>query len=505
MYFAGVIDPMAKPTKKQQRHALKKQKARAEKRRALRSASARQADFPPFDFAPPPMGAPQDDEEALRASILEYVYERARGPELDRAIALFFGEKAARSRMSPNSEPEIAAFQEWYFFDFAPAGGERLIDRFARRVGPTLPPAQQAMLHSWIETNRLRLFEVQEVTPGVGEVVKDVLNGEVLQAYDITVSLKARKWQLVLARILRTNERWGFTGSGMFFAPDEKQRWERFLTERWQHYRAAHPEGAYSEFYRDHSLELFRFGQQVQEDMANLRYRSAEGHELVHASTTYSVLDYDQVAERLELAEEFVYAGASEEIRNADHYNWLLRGRSRAPGENAEKDGDRALRLRTEWSQGPGSPSFLSLGDLYIGPRMLRLDCLSRERLVLGRQLLEELLDGLITHQKDTFKVFVVDAVAPRRSLPLRERLTHDPAARQVELELLEREAERWLNTPVPALDNRSPLEAVQHPDGRAKVEEMLKTVEYYQDDRSTLKDSPLDVRNLRRALGLIE
>ena len=136
---------------------------------------------------------------------------------------------------------------------------------------------------------------------------------------------------------------------------------------------------------------------------------------------------------------------------------------------------------------------------------MLRLDCLSRERLALGRQLLEYLLNGLIVHKKDTFAAFDFDIRTPTSAPPPRALPLTDPDARQVERELLEREAQKWLTTPVPALDNQSPLQAVQLPDGRAKVEELLKVVEYYQDDGSTLRDSPLDVRNLRRVLGLTD
>jgi hypothetical protein len=101
-------------------------------------------------------------------------------------------------------------------------------------------------------------------------------------------------------------------------------------------------------------------------------------------------------------------------------------------------------------------------------------------------------------------KRFEFEAEAQHSAPAPRTLSATDPAARQVELEMLGREAQKWLNTPIPALDNQSPLAAVQHPDGRAKVVEMLKTVEYYQDDSSTLKDSPLDVRNLRQALGLL-
>ncbi len=495
---------MAKPTKKQQRHALKKQKARAEKRRALRSASVQQADFLPYDLAPVLTGAPQDDEAALRASIQQFAFRRAKAPDMDKALALFFGKEAVHARKLPDDEARLATFQEWYFFDYMPTSGVRLVEQFAEKVGPTLLPAQQSMLHSWIETNRLRLFEIQEVTPGVGEVVKDLLSGEVIHGRDISMSRTVRRWQIVLARILRTGERWNFTGGGMLFSPEDKLRLERFFAERWRQYQAEHPEAAYNDFYRAHSLELFQFGEQVQEDASNPLYRSAEGHELVRASATYSVSDDGPVIERLDQAEEYVYVGPSETMRNAEHYKWLLRGRSHAPAMQDVETERRKILLRNEWSKGPGNPSYRSLGDLYVGPQMLRLDCLSRERLVLGRQLLEELLDDLIAHQQDTFTAFDLEAIAQHPSPPPPALSTTDPNARQVELELLEREAQKWLNTPIPMLDNQSPLAAVQHPDGRAKVVEMLKSVEYYQDDRSTLKDSPLDVRNLRRALGLL-
>ena len=496
---------MAKPTKKQQRHALKKQKARTEKRRELRITHAQQADSSPYDPAPLLPAIPLNDEAALRASIQKFAFRRANAPDMERALALYFGEEYVRTQTLTADESEFAAFQEWYFFDCVSARGTRLIEQFAEKVGPSLPPTQQAVLHSWIETNRLRLFEVQEVTPGSGEIVKDLLGGEVIHAHDISMSHAARKWQIVLARILRTGEKWGFTGAGLLLSPDDKLRLARFLTEGWHQYRAEHPEATYNDFYRDHSLDLLKFGQQVQAESLHPLYLSAEGHELVRAATTYLVLDYRQVVGRLDQADEFVYAGPSKEMRDADHYNWLLRGRSQAPEMHEEETDRRKLLMRTEWSAGPGGPSFLNLGDLSVGRQMLRLDCLSRERLALGRQLLEYLLNGLIVHKKDTFAAFDFDIRTPTSAPPPRALPLTDPDARQVERELLEREAQKWLTTPVPALDNQSPLQAVQHPDGRAKVEELLKVVEYYQDDGSTLRDSPLDVRNLRRVLGLTD
>lgn len=397
---------MPKPTKKQQRHALKKQKARAEKRRALRNSPMPRVESPPYGIALMAPGGPLNDEAMLRNAIQQFVFHSIKAPEMEAALALYFGDEFLQTRTLTADEPEIATFQEWYFFDYMPKSGVRLIDQFAQKVGPTLPPAQQAILYSWIETNRLRLFEVSEVTPGIGEVVEDLLTGEVIHASDISVSHTVYRWAIVLARALRTGERWGFTGAGMIFSPENKLRLVRFLSERWQQYQASHPDAVVADFYRDHSLELFKYGQQVQDDATHPLYLSAEGHELVKASASYRVLDYRRVIEVLDQSEEFVFAGQSEEMRNAEHYNWVLRGRSQAPEPIMPNSERTAILLRTEWSAGPGTPSFLNLGDLYVGPKLLRLDCTSRERLVLGRQLLEGMLRELIVHQKDTFDAF---------------------------------------------------------------------------------------------------
>lgn len=494
---------MANPTKKHQRHALKKQKARTEKRRALRTSPAQQADSSPYNPAPLLPATPLNDEVALRASIQKFAFQRANVPEIEKALDLYFGEEVSRTNTLAADEPQIAAFQEWYFFDYMPKSGTRLVDQFAQKVGPTLPPTQQAMLHSWIETNLQHLYEVQEVTPGVGEVVKDLLSGEVIHGSDISMSRSVRRWAIVLARTLRTGERWSFTGAGLMFTPDDKHRLVRYITDHWRQYQAEHAEATFDDFYRDHSLELLKFGKQVQQDALHPLYRSAEGHELVNASAIFRVLDYRQVINVLDQAEEFAFAGPSADVRGADYYNWLLRGRSQTPEKNIVETDRQALLFRTEWSAGPGAPSFLNLGGLYVKPKLLWLDCLSRERLALGRHLLEDMLEGLIVHQQDTFTAFELQPATPASSRPQLPLSLPDPNIRQVELELLEREAEKWLNTPLPALDNQSPLEAVQHPDGRAKVEELLKPVEYYQEGGSTLTDSPLDVRNLRRTLGL--
>jgi len=76
-------------------------------------------------------------------------------------------------------DPEFPGFQEWFYFDYVLQSKDRIIDLFAQESGPQLNEAQRQILGEWLATNRLRLFETQEVEPGVGETLQDLLSGEV--------------------------------------------------------------------------------------------------------------------------------------------------------------------------------------------------------------------------------------------------------------------------------------------------------------------------------------
>lgn len=492
---------MAKMSKKQQRHALKKQKERVEKRRKLRHSAQIESGemYSPNDS---PQSWPLSHEQMLRTSIQKFAFQKTFASEVERALGDFFGDEVLQTRVIEFETPEMSAFQEWLFFDFVLSNGRRLIDLFAERKGAALPPQQQAMLYEWIETNRLRLLEVQSITPGQGEVVKDLLSGEVLHCRDISMSYGARKWAIFLARPLRTEGEWAFTGSGKQLSPNEKDELVNFARELWRQYQELHVSASLNDFYRDNSLALYRLADAINKRNAAIAYVSAEGHPLVRAEATYTVLAPAEVMARLDECEEFTFTGDRPSDTQENHYAWLLRGRSQAPEKNENLD-NRVLLLQGEWTAGPGEPSYRTLGDITVTRSLLRLECLSFERLTLGRQLLEELLVGLIVHRDDSVTDLTVanaqDSKSPI-SLPLSQT---DPSARQVEYELMARKAEQWLNTPVPALDNQTPRQAARHAEGRAKLEELLKVLEYYERDDSSMKQTPYNAESFRRELGL--
>ena len=469
-------------------------KRRTERKRRKTGSSRRRpgsrAAPPPRRVAPPA----SRNEQALRERILEFAYRERFKADVAQAIHLYFGEDAFQDGTLALDEEQIPGFQEWYIHDYATAEGERVIDLFARDVGPQLPPAQRQMLDDWRRTNRSRLFEVQEVEPGIGVTVQDLLNGEVLKVNDISSSYALHKWQVLLARPLLTKGRLHFTGSMIPLSPLEKPALLESARELWEKYQAQHPQASLDDFYRDHSLDLLRCQTEIINAPPPDVY-TAEGHPVLSCTARYAVTDAHAVEERLDRAEEFAYAGPASEDETALAYVWLLRGRSRVPEVRVSK----GLTLRSEWMSESGESSYRSLGDIRLWPGRLELMCLSKERLKAGKALLKKIGGRLLRHLGDEYRDLedVLESAGPSPARDISSEI--DPA---IIRRMREAQRDEWLDTPLPNL-NKSPREAARDPAMREQLDELFKALEYIEEQKQRDGEPYLDVADMRRELGL--
>ena len=453
--------------------------------------------------------APSPAERILRKRIPEFVFRGDRfKADIQKAMELYFEQKPNSDTPVYFDENEMPGFQEWFFSDFVTRTGRRIMDIFLEEIGPGLTSEQRAMLEDWLVWNRARLLEFQEIKPGIGVVVQDMLSDEIFEVNDISASYTVSRWMFGLFRPIRSAGRVSFTGSAMPLPPSEKAGILETARALWAKYQADHPKGTLSDFYRDHSLTLHLAMKRAQEEASKPPIPlSAEGHSLVLARSRYLLrVERRQVEAELDASEEFVYAGPSEEQRGALHYNWIQRGRSFVPQSDHKPEG-RAVLLRTEWVEGPGHPSFLNLGDLSLGPKWIELECLSRERLAAGKALLEEILTGQISHAGDRFEDWEAAteksaAKPPRYRKELSREMKKDMEA--LDIEMLQRFTVNWLD--VPSIDGKlTPRQAVQSPEGRKKVIEALKQIEYINDQRALDGEGPtMDADYIRKELGLL-
>jgi len=93
----------------------------------------------------------------------------------------------------------------------------------------------------------------------------------------------------------------------------------------------------------------------------------------------------------------------------------------------------------------------VTLGDITLAPKWIELECLSRERLVAGKALLEEILDGLIDHAGDRFEDWEARMENSAAKPP---RVRREPSRKmKEEMKILDREmlhrlTANWLDIP---------------------------------------------------------
>jgi hypothetical protein len=469
---------------------------RKTRKRKKRPPPPQRRQEPPRRRTAPP---PSRDERVLRERILRFTYQDRFKADFESAIHCYFGEEAWQDNTLAVDEDEIPGFQEWYINDYVTSGGERIIDLFTKEKGSRLPAAQREMLDDWRRINRYRLFEVQAVEPGVGVTAQDLLSGEVLEVNDVSSSYSLVKWQVALLRPLLTNGRLHFAGSGMSLPPSAKSDLLEPAQELWEEYQTQHPQASLDEFYRDHSLDLHHRMVEIATAPPPPVY-TPEGHLLEACTARYAVTNPRAVEERLDQTEELICVGPADEDEAALAYVWLLTDRSRVPEIPIEGKG---MILQTNFVIEPEQTTHRSLGDIRVWRDRLELSCLSRERLKAGKALLKESLGRLIRHlgdeHQDIESMLALADAAPsaRPREPISE--TQKAVTRQMMMD----EYRKWLDEPIPALDGKSPRQAARDPAMRGRLEELLKAVEYMEEQRRRDGEPYNDVADIRRDLGL--
>ena len=229
------------------------------------------------------------------------------------------------------------------------------------------------------------------------------------------------------------------------------------------------------------------------------RFFTEERHPVVSAKAVFAVTNFEVI--RYRLRREFDFSLDEEKEGKEMRWPWLKRGESKdwETGEE-EKDG---IVLRSEMVLGKGELKWVSLGTVTRTPGRLKLWCLSKERLSRGKKRLKEILGEDIRYLADTYEdmkemvkrkakegPFIEDEALQEKSFPLLSKT-------------MEEWAHHWVDERIPALDGKTPREAVKTPEVRAKVEKLLKDFENMEERKRRKGDTYLDIQVIRQMLNL--
>jgi hypothetical protein len=394
--------------------------------------------------------------------------------EMRKAFAQYFGPNPAAVKTDAESGD---LFLQWYLHDYRPQStGASAFAEYLRRDGGRLSARETAMVESMRDA-RFGLFEVQRVDEGRGIEVQDVYRGDRLFIHDVTGSKEAVRWDCLLSRVEYFEERYVLAGNGQVVPRMLLDRFKRFVDTESRKARQQPDEFFTANSHRFHRtlLEL------ASDSMKGIAMTNSMGEPIEFSSAIYKIVgDVNSVLDILRGMEGLRDHTSATDPAGIYRFGWVETG-----------------------VEGPAK----AFGDVEIAAGRLRLSCTSRRRLELGREMLEKKLGGLLRHREDRFKT-VEEALRNRDPGEAAKDLPKPPERQGERETILKLKAEhyaKWVDQSLPALQGRTPREAMQTEEGRLAVRDLIRGFENGEERERKNGGLALDLTDLRRTLGLTE
>ena len=282
------------------------------------------------------------------------------------------------------------------------------------------------------------------------------------------------RWDCVMSRVHQSEGEWYFVGNG-YSVPRNLLPRLRELIERESREAGA----TAAAFVRANSHRWpGTVDELAREQFAALRIVNAERDPLEFCAAEYRVDDEAAVIAALEAAKPFQADGQDEPGLRS--FGWL--------------------------EQGTGGPR-RSYGHIKVHNGKLRLECNSRKRLAIGRQLVEKHGGARLIHVADSFES--LDAIKQKAFAATAGQAAAEPPGLPPELqrELIAKfkseHYAHWADEPLPALAGRTPREAARSETGRRDLEDLLRTMENGEERSRQRGDATFDFTAVRKTLGM--
>jgi hypothetical protein len=124
---------------------------------------------------------------------------------------------------------------------------------------------------------------------------------------------------------------------------------------------------------------------------------------------------------------------------------------------------------------------FFTTVEDELEPDRLVLEAQGQERLAIGKEIIEDVLSGLIRHKVDAVRS--LESIMrgqpkkkeekPEEEIPLEVR-------QAILKDMYDNHYREWLDSSLPALGGKTPRKAIKTKEGRRQVEDILRKMEYF-------------------------
>ncbi|MGB9699649.1 MAG: SEC-C metal-binding domain-containing protein [Thermodesulfobacteriota bacterium] len=435
-------------------------------------------------------------EMKLRDELLSFSAKERYKKDFKKAYELFFRKPFQEVLViDEKEEADFPLFLDWFIHDYILGNGATIAEEFYQEKRRKISEEQIILFKNEIPSY-LSFYEITSVSPGKGLTLKDLITGEELEVWEVSGSLAAVKWDVLLTRVIKMSQVNKLSGAALLLPRRTKEEILSVVKNLWEKFQKQTGQREWSYFMKTNAYFVYHLmkDQPIKEPI----FVTEEHHQICSATAFFEVKDFEGVSYRLSKTYDFVI---EEEKEDQITFTWLKRGESKdwEVGESIEN----SIILKSEMVKGEGLLRWTSLGTITLRPKSLQLWCVSKERLERGKKRLKEVLGDYIQHKKDTFEDVGKMIKGSSKKPPADEKKEFKEKAFPILRKTMEEFALRWLDEPIPALGGKTPREAVQTPEGKRKVEELLKDFENMEERKRKDGEVYIDVNELRKMLGL--
>lgn len=443
-------------------------------------------------------------EHTLRNRLLDFA--RSLPAENDRALRDFLGAPGERAI----DEAEGILFLSYLTLDHRTKEGETILERFLRERAGDLSDQDRAILTPLLQ-GRWGIFEVEDVHPGQGVELKDLLTDEHLDVRDVSASKGLLRWQIIFGRLIPGRGSWVGDGSLMGFDPHIRNELMETLAKLGL--RKGSPDA--SALLAQKAAQVQRALRDLQEKPPYERAVTLEGDPVAECTARYSTVDGEKVLEALDKIADLYPAGPDDNGRLV--YNWARPEREVQRPEGLEIE--KGLCLTTylvpasaQAKRAAKGEKLVNLATIAVGPRDLHVDAVSEVRFDAALKIVENLgLPFKLTVKRvkplDVVKAFTERGERGKYGADRQDAETRDSAISQAEQERMRRKLVKeflatWPTTPIKSLGGLTPAEAAAGEQKKSDVVDLVKELEFHATSGHGILE-PADVRTLARRLGL--
>ena len=441
--------------------------------------------------------------DSLRSKIMEFLEEGDFGRFFKEAFNLYW--KTLEDDLEPPAADDVSigAFTKWFIHDYPlPDHGKPLISVYLES-NPRLTDVELQILKDWQDTY-ISVFQITKVEEGHGVWAEDIFTGDECFLHDVSTSRGIKRWQLMVSRKVWVLDEWQLSAVGTILYPQDKKPIYDLMMDHYRQYRKKKPKKKMAEFLHEkgYLLQHFVLTRHVK-PLGMKKVFTSHGEELVFYKALYDVLDLDELVVRFSGFQDYQMTNRNENDEGEIIYSfdWLQRGES--ANSQYGKPLDEGISVKSFYFPRPGEEGSLVLGNIEVARERLKLSVMGEERFKVGKIYLEQCLEGLIRHRVDSIQSF--ESMMKEGRKPSSEKLKRleTEVEKQILNQMLEDHYRKWPDMKIPALDGKTPRNAVKTKKGRREVEDLIRNMEFIEEMKMEKGEVGYDFSWLRRTLGL--